>query len=485
MTLLAMMEAWSPTGAWVLAGVSLLLALLASGHAILYKRDARSALLWAGLAWLLPLAGPLLYFMLGVNRIRRRAQRLRADPPLRAPAAPAADAAVAVLATALTDGTRHLTALAAVVDQVVARPLLAGNYLEPLVNGDAAFPTMLAAIAEARQSVTLSTYIFDRDPVGLRFVSELGAAVRRGVEVRALVDATGARYSWPSILRALRQEKIPHARFLPAFHLVSLNLRNHRKLLVADGRVGFTGGMNLRAGHCLEPRPAHPVQDLHFRVAGPVVAHLQEAFTEDWRFVTGEALAGERWFPPLAAAGPVFARGISDGPDEDFETLRWTLLGALAAARKSIRVMTPYFLPDAALISALNLAALRGVAVDLLLPARNNLPFMHHASRALWWQLLERGCRLWLTPPPFDHTKLFLVDDCWALLGSTNWDPRSLRLNFEFNVECYDAALAGQLAGWFRERRAAARPVTLAEVDARSLPVRLGDGLARLFTPFL
>lgn len=470
------------------AGLSVTLSLLASGHAILFKRDPRSAVLWAGLAWLLPLAGAVLYFVLGVNRIRRRALLLRGGD-LRASAPPAAAPCTpGEMAQLLPENLRHLAQLAALTDKVVGRPLLAGNRLEPLVNGDAAYPAMLEAIAAARHSVALSTYIFDRDEAGRAFARALGEAVRRGVAVRVLIDATGLRYSWPSILGDLRREGVPCARFLPAFpfgRLLAINLRNHRKLLVVDGRTGFTGGLNLRVGHWLAKRPAHPVQDLHFRVEGPVVAQLQEVFAEDWRFTTGEVLTGEAWFPSLDCAGPVFARGIPDGPDEDFETLRWTLLGALAVARDSVRVMTPYFLPDAALISALNLAALRGVRVDIVLPGQNNLPFVHWASQAHWWQVLERGCRLWLSPPPFDHSKLFLVDDAWALVGSTNWDPRSLRLNFEFNLEAYDPALAGRLAAWFDARRQQARPVTLAEVDARPTAVRLRDGLARLLTPYL
>jgi cardiolipin synthase len=474
--------------AYALTGVGLILALAASIHAVLFKRDPRSAVVWVGLAWLLPGVGALLYFLLGINRIRRRAVRLRREEPPIPRHEPAATCSAAALAGHLPPEARHLGSLAALLDKVVPAPLLAGNQVDPLVNGDEAFPAMLAAIAAARHSIALSTYIFDRDEVGLAFARALGAAVRRGVAVRVLIDATGLRYSWPSILRELRGEGVRYARFLPAFpfgHLPAINLRNHRKLLIVDGRTGFTGGLNLRVGHWLAKRPAHPVQDLHFRVTGPVVAQLQHAFVEDWQFTTSETLAGEAWFPPLLPAGPVFARGIADGPDEDFEVLRWTLLGALAAARVSVRVMTPYFLPDAALISALNLAALRGVRVDLVLPAHNNLPFVHWASEALWWQVLERGCRLWLTSPPFDHTKLFLVDDCWALVGSTNWDPRSLRLNFEFNVECYDPALAARLARWFDDRRQQARAVTLEEVDARSFAIRLRDGLARLLTPYL
>jgi cardiolipin synthase len=181
----------------------------------------------------------------------------------------------------------------------------------------------------------------------------------------------------------------------------------------------------------------------------------------------------------------VVARGISDGPDEDLDKLRWTLLAALAAARDSIHIATPYFLPDPALISALNVAAMRGVEVDILLPSRSNLPMVQWASQALWWQLLERGCRLWLSPPPFDHSKILVVDGCWVLAGSANWDARSLRLNFEFNLECYDAELARRVEAVFDAKLKKARALSLEEVDGRGLVVRLRDGAARLLTPFL
>jgi cardiolipin synthase len=212
---------------------------------------------------------------------------------------------------------------------------------------------------------------------------------------------------------------------------------------------------------------------------------LQEAFADDWLFTTGESLRLPDWFPKPQEAGPVLARVVTDGPDEDFEKLRWTLLGALAIARHSVRILTPYFLPDTALVSALNLAAMRGVEVDIVIPARSNLPFVDWASRAMWWQVLEHGCRLWLGPPPFDHSKLILVDAGWVLLGSANWDARSLRLNFELNMECYDPQLAKRLDLLIETKRAAARQITLEEVDARSLPARFRDGLARLLTPYL
>ncbi|HXP62694.1 MAG TPA: phospholipase D-like domain-containing protein [Dongiaceae bacterium] len=472
----------------VLTGLALVLSAVASAHVILYKRDSRAAIGWLGCVWLMPLAGALLYFVFGVNRIRRRASSLRADlDRYRALAAEAA-CLPEELHRHLPAEARHLEMLARVVEGVVERPLLPGNRVEALVNGDAAFPAMLEAIGQARASVALETYIFDRDEAGLAFAQALGQAVRRGVEVRVLVDAAGARYSWPSILGALRRQGVRHARFLPSFnpyHLMSLNLRTHRKLLVTDGRRGFTGGMNIRAANCLERRPRRAVQDLQFQVQGPVVAHLQETFADDWRFTTGEVLRGEAWFPKLERSGPVLARGVTDGPDEDYQKLRWTLLGALSIARQSVRVLTPYFLPDAEVVCGLNLAAMRGVAVDLLLPARNNLPFVQWASRAMWWQVLKHGCRLWLTPPPFDHSKLMLLDGCWVLLGSANWDARSLRLNFEFDVECYDPELAARLELLVEAKRRAARQVTLEQVDGRPFPIRLRDGLARLLTPYL
>jgi cardiolipin synthase A/B len=212
---------------------------------------------------------------------------------------------------------------------------------------------------------------------------------------------------------------------------------------------------------------------------------LQEAFANDWAFTTGERLADDQWFPELNECGNVIARVIADGPDADYDKLRWTLLAALAEAQTSVQILTPYFLPDGAVITALNLAALRGVRVDIVLPAKNNLPVVHWASRAMWWQVLERGCHIWLTPPPFDHSKLMIVDGHWVFLGSANWDARSLRLNFELNVECYGREFAEQMARVIEQKLRGAHEVTLAEADARSYPSKVRDAVARLFSPYL
>lgn len=470
---------------YLAAGFSFLASLLASVHAVLNKRDSRAAALWLGFIWMLPLLGPVLYLALGVNRIRRHALSLRVGREL-------SDAAPKLVPEDMGEPQSieagHLRMLARVVDRVATQPLLAGNHIQALVNGDAAFPAMLLVIEQATASISLASYIFDNDAAGGKFVEALGRAVARGVEVRVLVDDAGARYSFPSIVGKLKRARVPVARFLPTlapWRLTTMNLHNHRKLLVVDGRIGFTGGINIRAGNVLADKPRRPVQDLHFKLEGPVVTQLQEAFANDWAFCTEEVLAGFAWFPELKESGNAIARAITDGPDADYDKARWTLLGALSCAQTSVRILTPYFLPDQSLITALNLAALRGVQVDIILPAENNLPFMHWASRALWWQVLERGCCIWLTPPPFDHSKLMIVDHHWVFLGSANWDPRSLRLNFELNVECYGREFAATTETITQNKLSTARQVTLAEVDGRPGWVKLRDGVARLFTPYL
>ncbi len=347
---------------------------------------------------------------------------------------------------------------------------------------------MLASIASARHTITLATYIFDRDRIGQQFVEALGAAVKRGVKVRVLIDGVGASYRWPTVRRSLLRAGVTVAFFLPTlvpWRLHYSNLRNHRKLLIIDGEIAYTGGMNIREGNMEDSRSRRAIRDVHFRMCGPIVAQLQEIFVIDWRFTTGEILSGPEWFHCALPQGDISARCVADGPDEDLDRVRKLLHGAISVARTSIAIVTPYFLPDDTLITALNVAALRGVQVDILIPERGNLRFVQWASTAQLWQVLEHGARVWLTPPPFDHAKLMLVDEEWALIGSTNWDPRSLRLNFEVNVELYSQELAARLQQLIQHRRASARELTLAEVNARPLWKRLRDGIVRLASPYL
>jgi len=465
-------------GAAVLAA-----ALFASGHAVIYKRESRSAALWVVLIWVMPALGPILYLLMGVNRVQRRAARLRADmvrhrtEPQAAPGEP--------------PGT-HLAPLARMMSNVVERPLLPGNSVEALVDGVQAYPAMLEAIDSARASIMLASYIFHGDGIGAPFVEALARAMGRGVAERVLVDDVDVRFTRSSAYKPLRRAGIPLGVFNPPLvpaRLNAVHLRNHRKILVVDGRLGFTGGMNIDRRYwnpgALGEAARRVSRDLHFRLRGPVVAQLAEVFADDWQFTTDEALRGAPWFVPLEPAGSVLARCIDDGPDEGSEPLRWSIVGGLNQAQRSVRIMTPYFVPDGSLITALDVAAMRGVEVDILLPSTSDLPHVHWAAFGQLWQVLERGCRVWSSPGPFDHSKLMVVDGAWTLLGSANWDARSLRLNFELNVECYSVEFGAHMEGLVQARINAARPVTLADVNARSLPVKLRDGVARLFAPFL
>jgi cardiolipin synthase len=471
-----------------LAGVAhVLITVVAASHVVLTKRDVRAAIGWVGIIWLTPFVGAALYATFGVNRLHRKARRIRRRVGQKDSSVGVQPVSRDLLQRVLGDES-HLAPLAGYVARLTRLPLLDGNRVTPLVGGEAAYGEMLAAIGQAKKSIALLTYIFDNDDLGRKFAAALAAAKDRGVEVRVLIDGVGARYTWPSIRPLLRQHGVPHATFLPTLLLGKLhytNLRNHRKILVVDGQTAFTGGMNIRCGHLCEPGQKHPVQDLHFRVEGPVVAHCRETFAADWEFSTDESLDGPAWFPPLAPAGQSLCRGIMDGPDLDSDKTQLTILGAIGCAQSSLDIMTPYFLPDQPLITALNVAAMRGVSVNIVIPKQNNLALVGWASMAQLWQVLIRGCRVWLSAPPFDHTKLMVVDGVWSLIGSANWDPRSLRLNFEFNVECYDRELAGELSALIAQKKSAGREITLAEVDSRPLWRRLRDGFARLAMPYL
>lgn len=467
-----------------LGGTALALSLAAVFHVLIRHRDHRSAGFWIALILFSPGLGACLYALLGINRMRRKGLHYRGGPAAWREPAPACP----LFARAAGHASESDCALAATLDRISRFHFAEGNRIEPLQNGDEAMPAMLDAVRAARTSISLSSYIFEARGIGADFVTELAAARNRGVEVRVIVDDAGTRYSWPPVTRELRRLGVPVRRFMPnrlVLRLLTLNLRNHKKILVVDGLTAFTGGMNIREGNMLARRPPHPVRDLHFRVTGPVVSQLQRAFAEDWQFCAGENLQGEAWFPTLPHAGDTDALGIIDGPDEDMEVMPATLFAALSAARRRVCIMTPYFLPTGNLLAALKLCALRGLEVIILTPARNNIPPVGWAARTLYPELLHAGCRIFESPPPFDHSKLFLVDDAWACIGSTNWDPRSLRLNFEFNLFCHDPCLAGGLTTLFQQRRAEAREITLADLDQLGTAERLRNGFASLFIPLL
>jgi len=459
--------------------------LFSSAHALLTKRDPRAAAGWIITCLAIPGIGAILYWLLGINRIRTKSRErqehgqgmhwLHVDQPPHSKD-------IAHFPTSNTSQT-----LIKFSDAVTRRPLTFGNKITVLHNGEQTYPAMLKAIDTAKEAIFLSSYILVPDQIGLQFTRKLIAAADRGVDVRVLIDGFGELYSLKKVRRIFRGTKVKATNFLPFTLLGSFyfNLRNHRKLLIIDNTDGFTGGMNIRDRHMvMDTSNPNRVVDIHFRFAGPICGQLRDAFMEDWHYATKENREPRDW-PPFPITGKACCRGISAGPNERHETLNWILVGALSCAKSHIRIMTPYFIPNRAQLTAINTASLRGVRVDILLPQQNNLPYVAWASNALLFQLLEYNTHIYFQPPPFIHSKLLLIDDEYALVGSANLDPRSLRLNFEFNVEVFDTETVDELIHHFDQSREQAREVSIEEMDKRSLPLRLRDSFCRLFSPYL
>ncbi|MGA7972209.1 MAG: phospholipase D-like domain-containing protein [Pseudolabrys sp.] len=458
-----------------------LIAAAVTVHVLLTKSDVRAALAWIAVAWLSPFFGAFLYFVFGINRVTRRALNL-AMPERPEEAGEAPDARPAV--------PENICLLAEAGARVTGSPLIAGNAVSVFHGGDEAYPAMLEAIRNAKRSVALASYIFRYDVTGRAFVDALVAAHKRGVAVRVLLDSVGSGYFWSGTLRDLKRGGVPAARFLHTWlpwRMPFLNMRNHKKLLIVDGEVGFTGGLNIGAGHSrrLVRKRNEYVDDVQVRVEGPVVRQLLQTFAQDWSFTTDEDLTGEAWWPRIMTVGQVFARGIHSGPDADIYKLETILGAALAQARHRVRIVTPYFLPNQRMQFAIVQAGLRGVEVEILIPERSDHVLMDWAMRAHLRFFEDVPAAVYFTPAPFNHAKLMTVDGEWCLTGSSNWDTRSFRLNFEFDLECYDRALTANIDAVIDRKIAQCRNVDLAALAAAPPAVRLRDAAIRLLLPYL
>lgn len=479
-----------PTLYWLLIVLPVVLATFMAGHALLHKRDPRAALGWVVVCVMFPLAGPIFYGLFGINRVRRSAARLRDEATLRRKGTSSPLHGGKESDSPPGSIKEHQTPpqfryLEKVGRHVTKRLLIRGNTVIPLHNGEMTYPKMLQAIQDAKSSIFLTTYILETGHIGRTFITALAEAQSRGVDVRVIIDGIGEKYSWPRASQLLKKANIPVTVFLPPRLLppqLSINLRNHRKVLVIDGQTSFTGGMNIGKRHLADSQLRTRVTDLHFSITGPITAQLQEAFLSDWDFVTGK-------YTPLPETtqqhGTTLCRMIMDGPDTPEDPLSSILLGVISAARQSIYIMTPYFLPSREMLAVLNAAAIRGVDVRIYLPARSNLPVVHWATRNLLWELLQQGVRIFYQPPPFCHTKLCILDDRYIHLGSANIDPRSLRLNFELTLEVFDTQLAQKLAAHCKQIQQDSHEITLEEVDSRSMPERIRDAFCWLFSPYL
>lgn len=475
----------------ILAFISFAVGAPAAIHAAMTKDEVRSAIGWVGVIMLSPIVGAALYIFAGVNRIRRSSVGLQWARMLTGP--PEHIARYDVTGEVITERFgRRFASLMVLGNRITPHQLTTGNGIEMLERGDDTYDAMCAAIDAAERSIILETYIFDRDPVGIRLADRLIAAHGRGVEVRVLVDAVGARYSFPSILSRFRKAGVPvdvfNGNVIVGLRLPYANLRTHRKIMVVDGTVAFTGGMNIRAGFSHRLNGGSALVDTHFKVRGRVVADLFFIAAADWRFASGETLDGPAWRiadPHTPPGGPVIIRAVPSGPDRSVETNARLLMGAFSVARTSIRIMSPYFLPDRELIGALITAARRGVEVDIVVPGVNNLVLVDRAMTAQFDQFLKNYCRIWRSSGPFNHSKLLTIDGRWSYAGSSNLDERSLRLNFEIDLEVYDSEFAAGVERRIDAAIAEARPVTLEALQNQPFPVRLVDRILWLGSPYL
>ncbi len=464
---------------WILPPLLLFIAVLTAGHALLNKRDSRAAFGWIALCIILPLAGPIIYLIFGVNRVNAKAHRGYVTKLLKDSTDTHADPA----------GT-NFRPLSTVGERVVGKGLSSCDEVTILENGEGLYPVMLEAINAAQTRVLLCSYIFDSDSTGLQFVEALRAARDRGAEVKVILDGMGEMMSFPRIGKALEKAGVEFVRFNPLTLIppsLNINMRSHRKMLIIDSLYAFTGGANIGNRHmCAQEGNCHRVQDIHFRLKGRIVDELEWAFRRDWHFCLGtRKLAPFVHSNPNRTEAAVWSRLVLDGPNKDLDRLNNLIIGVISAATSRVWIMTPYFLPSLDLIGALVSAHLRGVDVQILLPGENNIKLAHWASRNVLRAILEYDIAVYYQPSPFIHSKLLLIDGQYALIGSANLDPRSLRLNYELGVELFSTDVNQQLAQYVMAKRESATRVTKAEIDARPVLERIRDSIAWLFSPYL
>jgi len=362
-------------------------------------------------------------------------------------------------------------------------PFLQGNKVSALLNGDQIFPPMLAAIRSAKVSITFETYIYWSGDIGQAFADALTERARQGVKVHVLLDWVGSAKMDDSMLAAMRAAGVQVRKFHPPHwtHLGRLNNRTHRKLLVVDGQVGFTGGVGIATqwtGHAQDP--AH-WRDSHFQVEGPVVAQLQSVFIDNWIKVTGNVLYGPTYFPLLVGAGGHAAQMFSSSPSGGSESMQLMYLLAITAASRSIDLSAAYFVPDALTLRALVEAQKRGVKLRIIVPGEHiDSDAVRGASRANWGPLLAAGAVIAEYSPTMYHCKVMIVDGLLTSVGSTNFDNRSFRLNDEATLNVVDTAFASAQTTTFEADLALSHQVSLAEWQQRPLRERVGEWMASL-----
>ena len=349
-------------------------------------------------------------------------------------------------------------------------PVLSGNRVEALQNGREIFPSMLAAIRGARRTITFESYIYWSGDVGQAFADALSERARAGVRVHVLLDWVGSQKIEKRLLDEMRDAGVQIRLFHPLswYHIARMNNRTHRKILVVDGGIGFTGGVGIADKWDGNAQDADHWRDSHYRVEGPVVAQMQATFIDNWTKVSGDVLHGADYLPAIAAAGDARAQMFSSSPDGGAESMQLMYLLVTTAATRTIDLASAYFVPDELTSAALVEAMRRGVRFRLIVPGPIiDTDVVRRASRSTWGPLLAAGAEIHEYQPTMFHCKVMIVDRLLVSVGSTNFDPRSFRLNDEANLNIYDTAFAASQTEVFERDLAKSRRVTLAEWEAR------------------
>lgn len=452
-------------------------------HAILRGRSSPSTIAWMLAIVALPIVGPVLYLSLSSPRVRPAARRRRLAAGLLG-----ARFATAAGDAGFPDLLESEKQLFEMCRRVTGLSPSGGNLAEQFPDNRAAFAEVERVISSATRSVWAEFYIVRGDRTGRRFLELLTERARAGIDVRLLFDAFGSSGLRGRDLQPLRQAGGRALAFLPMNPLRrrwAVHLRNHRKLILADGRTALVGSMNVGDEYSGSWRHRdRSFRDELFRIEGPAALDLARIFAEDWSYASDTDEA-----PPLPDPPPPCGRTavalLPSGPGEDSAAVRLGFFRTITSARKSCYVVTPYFIPDEATGRALASAALAGVDVRLLLPEKIDAPLLASASRSFYPRLLKAGVRIFEYRPAILHSKLMAVDGRIVLAGSANLDPRSFWLNFELSALVVDPGLASKVESRFRSDLTQSREVTLASVEGRSLPARLVEGTARLFSPLL
>jgi cardiolipin synthase len=475
-------------GVQIAALVSVVLTVVTIPWIIMTKKETTSAVAWCLLVFFLPPVGFVAFVIFGYQHVNRHLKRKRSHKEQFSLAH--ASAPREAIPGQAWDGGLDPTweGMGRLAQRVGAFPLTAGNALTLYHEGQPALDAMLASMRSAEHHIHLETFILQPDATGQEFLDLLTRKAREGVEVRLLYDAMGSRRLQRRWLQPLRAAGGKCSVFLPLNPFrrhIQVNMRDHRKLLIVDGKVGFAGGLNVGdeyLGRC--PRFGF-WRDTHLRVEGPAVAGLQRVFLEDWDFAAEEGLRGSHYFPKPQQAGSFALQVIQSGPDQEMKSIREIYFAAILRARRRVWIATPYFVPDAGLLDALCLAGFLGVDVRILCQYHPDKWIPFFAGRYYYANVLDAGVQVYQYTKGMMHAKVMIADDDWASVGSANLDNRSLHLNFEANCLIYSASAVAELEAAFRRDFADAILLDRAVFSRRPLSSRIVENACRLLSPIL